>query len=177
MPPTALFHPRVLLPVLRGTSYDGVTIKQVLQMSSGVGWNEDYTDLNSDVARMYATPPDPGLDAEARGQAEAVASSIDTAIAVPRCVVSRAPCLRTISFTRSGRSSTTQPRGLGDAPSMARAWRKRGYELGFGVGARDLGGGYLQRAFSAAPSADAGARFRGGVCGCDLPGRPAVSPS
>jgi CubicO group peptidase (beta-lactamase class C family) len=42
------------LPVLRGTSYDGVTIKQVLQMSSGVGWNEDYTDRNSDVARIGA---------------------------------------------------------------------------------------------------------------------------
>src|SRR3954447_1770716 len=36
------------LPVLKGTSYEGVTIRQVLQMSSGVGWNEDYTDPKSD---------------------------------------------------------------------------------------------------------------------------------
>ena len=42
------------LPVLKGTSYDGVTIRQVLQMSSGVAWNEDYTDPKSDVARIGA---------------------------------------------------------------------------------------------------------------------------
>jgi CubicO group peptidase (beta-lactamase class C family) len=42
------------LPVLAGTSYEGVTIRQVLQMSSGVGWNEDYTDPKSDVARIGA---------------------------------------------------------------------------------------------------------------------------
>lgn len=38
------------LPRLRGTPYDGVTIRQVLQMASGVEWNEDYADLTSDVA-------------------------------------------------------------------------------------------------------------------------------
>jgi CubicO group peptidase (beta-lactamase class C family) len=27
-----------------------------------VNWNEDYTDVNSDVARMYAQPPEPGFD-------------------------------------------------------------------------------------------------------------------
>jgi CubicO group peptidase (beta-lactamase class C family) len=42
------------LPVLKGTSYEGVTIRQVLQMSSGVGWNEDYTDPKSDVAQIGA---------------------------------------------------------------------------------------------------------------------------
>ena len=47
---------------LRGSAYDDVTVKQLLTMTSGVRWNEDYTDLNSDVARMYATPPDPGYD-------------------------------------------------------------------------------------------------------------------
>ena len=47
---------------LRGSAYDDVTVRQLLTMTSGVRWNEDYTDLNSDVARMYATPPDPGLD-------------------------------------------------------------------------------------------------------------------
>jgi CubicO group peptidase (beta-lactamase class C family) len=31
-------------------------------MTSGVRWNEDYTDMKSDVARMYAEPPAPGLD-------------------------------------------------------------------------------------------------------------------
>jgi CubicO group peptidase (beta-lactamase class C family) len=47
---------------LRGSAYDDVTVRQLLTMTSGVKWNEDYTDLNSDVARMYAQPPDPGFD-------------------------------------------------------------------------------------------------------------------
>lgn len=47
---------------LRGTAYDGVTVRQLLTMTSGVKWNEDYTDVNSDVARMYAQAPDPGFD-------------------------------------------------------------------------------------------------------------------
>jgi CubicO group peptidase (beta-lactamase class C family) len=42
------------LPVLKGTSYDGVTIKNVLQMASGVAWNEDYADPKSDVAKIGA---------------------------------------------------------------------------------------------------------------------------
>ncbi len=47
---------------LRGSAYEGVSVRQLLTMTSGVRWNEDYTDLNSDVARMYAVPPDPGFD-------------------------------------------------------------------------------------------------------------------
>jgi CubicO group peptidase (beta-lactamase class C family) len=47
---------------LRGSAYDDVTVRQLLTMTSGVKWNEDYTDLSSDVARMYALTPDPGYD-------------------------------------------------------------------------------------------------------------------
>ena len=47
---------------LRGSVYDDVTVRQLLTMTSGVRWNEDYTDLKSDVARMYAEPPAPGMD-------------------------------------------------------------------------------------------------------------------
>jgi CubicO group peptidase (beta-lactamase class C family) len=47
---------------LRGSAYDEVTVRQLLTMTSGVKWNEDYTDVTSDVARMYAQPPDPGFD-------------------------------------------------------------------------------------------------------------------
>jgi CubicO group peptidase (beta-lactamase class C family) len=47
---------------LRGSAYDDVTVRQLLTMTSGVKWNEDYTDVNSDVARMYAIPPDAGFD-------------------------------------------------------------------------------------------------------------------
>ncbi|MDO8421343.1 MAG: serine hydrolase [Parvibaculum sp.] len=42
-------------PELKGSGYDGVTIKHALQMSSGVGWNEDYSDQNSDIARFGRT--------------------------------------------------------------------------------------------------------------------------
>lgn len=37
------------LPRLKGSAYDQATIRNVLQMSSGVQWNEDYADRKSDV--------------------------------------------------------------------------------------------------------------------------------
>jgi len=40
------------LPELEGSGYDGVPIEHLLQMSSGVGFNEDYGDPNSDINRM-----------------------------------------------------------------------------------------------------------------------------
>ena len=40
------------VPELAGTGYDGVRIKDVLQMSSGVAFNEDYGDFNSDINRF-----------------------------------------------------------------------------------------------------------------------------
>lgn len=39
------------LPRLKGSSYDQSSIKNVLQMASGVRWNEDYDDPESDIAR------------------------------------------------------------------------------------------------------------------------------
>ncbi|MCR9141421.1 MAG: beta-lactamase family protein [bacterium] len=39
-------------PELSGTGYDGVRIKDVLQMSSGVGFDEDYGAFFSDINRM-----------------------------------------------------------------------------------------------------------------------------
>jgi len=47
---------------LRGSAYDDVTVRQLLTMTSGVRWDEDYTNPESDVARMYAQAPDPGFD-------------------------------------------------------------------------------------------------------------------
>lgn len=38
-------------PILKGSGYEGVTIKDVLQMSTGVAFNEDYGDFNSDINR------------------------------------------------------------------------------------------------------------------------------
>jgi CubicO group peptidase (beta-lactamase class C family) len=40
------------LPQLAGTAYDGVTIRQLLQMASGVQWDETYTNPASDRRRM-----------------------------------------------------------------------------------------------------------------------------
>jgi CubicO group peptidase (beta-lactamase class C family) len=50
------------LPGLKGSGYDGVTVRQVLTMTSGVAWNEDYTDPKSDVARFFSQPELPGVD-------------------------------------------------------------------------------------------------------------------
>jgi len=39
-------------PALKGSAYDGATIRDVLTMSSGVAFNEDYLDFNSDINKM-----------------------------------------------------------------------------------------------------------------------------
>ena len=41
----------VYVPQLKDSAYDGVRIKDILQMSSGASWNEDYSDPNSDINR------------------------------------------------------------------------------------------------------------------------------
>ncbi|MDA8936580.1 beta-lactamase family protein [Porticoccaceae bacterium] len=44
-------------PELAGSAYDNVAIKDILQMSSGASWNEDYSDPESDInrfARVFA---------------------------------------------------------------------------------------------------------------------------
>jgi CubicO group peptidase (beta-lactamase class C family) len=43
------------LPQLRGTAYDGARVKDVLQMSSGASWSENYSDAKSDVNRFGRT--------------------------------------------------------------------------------------------------------------------------
>jgi CubicO group peptidase (beta-lactamase class C family) len=40
------------VPALRGGVYDGVSVRNVLQMASGVRWNETYTDPNSDCRKL-----------------------------------------------------------------------------------------------------------------------------
>ena len=39
------------VPQLKNSAYDNVRIKDILQMSSGAAWNEDYSDPNSDINR------------------------------------------------------------------------------------------------------------------------------
>src|SRR6185503_14663540 len=51
------------LPEMKGSAYDDVSIRQLLTMTSGVQWNEDYTDPNSDVAVFNKHKPEEGVDA------------------------------------------------------------------------------------------------------------------
>lgn len=50
------------IPDLKGSAYDDVSIRQLLTMTSGVKWNEDYEDRNSDVAQFNAHTAEPGID-------------------------------------------------------------------------------------------------------------------
>ncbi len=47
------------IPGLKGSSYDGVTIRNLLTMTSGVKWNEDYADPKSDVNLFAQGAPGP----------------------------------------------------------------------------------------------------------------------
>lgn len=47
---------------LRGSEYDSVTVRQLLTMTSGVRWNEDYEDPDSDVARFNEHKAEDGMD-------------------------------------------------------------------------------------------------------------------
>ena len=51
------------IPQMKGSAYDDVSIRQLLTMTSGVKWNEDYADPNSDVARFNNHKPEEGVDA------------------------------------------------------------------------------------------------------------------
>ena len=51
------------MPDLKGSAYDGVSVRQLLTMSSGAAWNEDYEDKNSDVNKFNNTKPQKGMDA------------------------------------------------------------------------------------------------------------------
>ncbi len=52
----------IYIPGLRGSAYDDVSVEQLLTMTSGVKWNEDYTDPKSDVAQFNLQKPVPGED-------------------------------------------------------------------------------------------------------------------
>ena len=51
------------IQTMKGSAYDDVSVRQLLTMTSGVRWNEDYGDPNSDVARFNNHKPEPGVDA------------------------------------------------------------------------------------------------------------------
>jgi len=47
------------LPGLKGSAYEGVTIRHLLTMTSGAKWNEDYSDPKSDVNQFAVSEPKP----------------------------------------------------------------------------------------------------------------------
>ena len=51
------------IPGLAGSAYEGVTVRQLATMTSGVKWDENYTDPNSDVAQMNRFVVEYGADA------------------------------------------------------------------------------------------------------------------
>lgn len=51
------------IPQMKGSAYDDVSIRQLLTMTSGVRWNEDYSDPDSDVARFNNHRPEEGVGA------------------------------------------------------------------------------------------------------------------
>ena len=51
------------IPDMKGSAYDDVSVRQLLTMTSGVRWSEDYADPNSDVAKFNNHRPEAGVDA------------------------------------------------------------------------------------------------------------------
>lgn len=51
------------IPGLKGSAYDSVSIRQLLTMTSGVRWNEDYLNPESDAVRLRLHQPAAGVDA------------------------------------------------------------------------------------------------------------------
>jgi CubicO group peptidase (beta-lactamase class C family) len=50
------------IPEMKGSAYDDVTVRQLITMTSGVKWNESYTDPNSDVAKVGLSILEPGVN-------------------------------------------------------------------------------------------------------------------
>jgi len=51
------------LPELKASAYDGVTVRQLITMTSGVRWNENYGDPKADIANYDRTPGPAGENA------------------------------------------------------------------------------------------------------------------
>ena len=50
------------IPQMKGSAYDAVTVRQLLTMTSGIKWNEDYADPASDVALFNKHKPEDGVN-------------------------------------------------------------------------------------------------------------------
>jgi CubicO group peptidase (beta-lactamase class C family) len=50
------------IPQLAGSAYEGVKLRQLLTMSSGVRWKKDFSDPDADVARYTTAIQEPGIN-------------------------------------------------------------------------------------------------------------------
>ncbi len=55
-------HVTQYIPDLKGSAYEDVTVRQLLTMTSGVQWNENYGDPHSDVARFITQQREGTMD-------------------------------------------------------------------------------------------------------------------
>ena len=51
------------IPDLKGSAYDSVRIRHLLTMTTGVRWNENYTDPTGDIAKFSTDSIEPGMNA------------------------------------------------------------------------------------------------------------------
>ncbi|MEM8985316.1 MAG: serine hydrolase [Pseudomonadota bacterium] len=51
------------VPSLKGSAYDGATVQDVLEMSSGARWDEDYSRIDSDIVQSIIASKTGSLDA------------------------------------------------------------------------------------------------------------------
>ena len=51
------------IPDLKGSAYEKVTIRHLLTMTTGIRWNENYTDPDADIARFSTDSIEPGINA------------------------------------------------------------------------------------------------------------------
>ena len=51
------------IPDLKGSAYDSVKIRHLLTMTTGIRWNENYTDPEADIARFSTDSIEPGMNA------------------------------------------------------------------------------------------------------------------
>jgi CubicO group peptidase (beta-lactamase class C family) len=50
------------IPEMQGSTYDTVTVRNLITMTSGARWTETYSDPTSDVVQIGSWKPEPGVD-------------------------------------------------------------------------------------------------------------------
>ncbi len=117
------------VPGLTGSAYDGVTVRQLATMTSGVAWDENYSDPNSDVAQMNRFVVEYGEDAivaqmrglerEAQpgekwvyktGETNLIGIVVENAVGLPLALYAQEKIVEPAGF-ESGMFWMTDPRG------------------------------------------------------------------